>query len=189
MEETPDAYETVRDQADTRYRIAVAEGVTSWQIVEGLKAVDVLAGEVTKTPPEGSLAPDSYEVRTGDSRAAVIEKMQAKQEAILNEAWEKRPDDLPVNSPDELLILASIIEKETGVPEERGQVASVFINRLRAGMRLQTDPTVIYWHHQGRGRIGPGSAAKRASPRNSLEYIRNRGTTADADRQSGPRQH
>ncbi|RKT34581.1 UPF0755 protein [Roseovarius halotolerans] len=169
-EETPDAYETVRDQADTRYRIAVAEGVTSWQIVEGLKAVDVLAGEVTKTPPEGSLAPDSYEVRTGDSRAAVIEKMQAKQEAILNEAWEKRPDDLPVNSPDELLILASIIEKETGVPEERGQVASVFINRLRAGMRLQTDPTVIYGITKGEGVLGRGlrqSELRRATPWNT----------------------
>ena len=170
VEETPDAYETVRDQADTRYRIAVAEGVTSWQIVEGLKAVDVLAGEVTKTPPEGSLAPDSYEVRTGDSRAAVIEKMQAKQEAILNEAWEKRPDDLPVNSPDELLILASIIEKETGVPEERGQVASVFINRLRAGMRLQTDPTVIYGITKGEGVLGRGlrqSELRRATPWNT----------------------
>lgn len=166
----PEAYETLRDQADTRYRIAVAEGATSWQIVEGLKSVDVLAGEVDKIPPEGSLAPDSYEVRAGDSRAGVIEKMLANQDVIVAEAWENRPEDLPVNSPDELLILASIIEKETGVPEERRQVASVFVNRLRAGMRLQTDPTVIYGITKGEGVLGRGlrqSELRRATPWNT----------------------
>ncbi|HKL55719.1 MAG TPA: endolytic transglycosylase MltG [Roseovarius sp.] len=170
VEDIPEAYETVRDQMDTRYRIAVAEGVTSWQIVEGLKAVDVLEGEVDETPPEGSLAPDSYEVRAGDSRAGVIEKMQAKQDVIVAEAWEKRPEDLPINSPDEMLILASIIEKETGVPEERRQVASVFVNRLRAGMRLQTDPTVIYGITEGEGVLGRGlrqSELRRATPWNT----------------------
>jgi len=170
VEDIPEAYETVRDQMDTRYRIAVAEGVTSWQIVEGLKAVDVLEGEVDETPPEGSLAPDSYEVRAGDSRAGVIEKMQAKQNVIVAEAWEKRPEDLPINSPDEMLILASIIEKETGVPEERRQVASVFVNRLRAGMRLQTDPTVIYGITEGEGVLGRGlrqSELRRATPWNT----------------------
>ncbi len=170
VEDIPEAYETVRDQMDTRYRIAVAEGVTSWQIVEGLKAVDVLEGEVDEAPPEGSLAPDSYEVRAGDSRAGVIEKMQAKQDVIVAEAWEKRPEDLPINSPDEMLILASIIEKETGVPEERRQVASVFVNRLRAGMRLQTDPTVIYGITEGEGVLGRGlrqSELRRATPWNT----------------------
>jgi len=170
VEDIPEAYETVRDQMDTRYRIAVAEGVTSWQIVEGLKAVDVLEGEVDEAPPEGSLAPDSYEVRAGDSRAGVIEKMQAKQNVIVAEAWEKRPEDLPINSPDEMLILASIIEKETGVPEERRQVASVFVNRLRAGMRLQTDPTVIYGITEGEGVLGRGlrqSELRRATPWNT----------------------
>ena len=170
VEDIPEAYETVRDQMDTRYRIAVAEGVTSWQIVEGLKAVDVLEGEVDEAPPEGSIAPDSYEVRAGDSRAGVIEKMQAKQDVIVAEAWEKRPEDLPINSPDEMLILASIIEKETGVPEERRQVASVFVNRLRAGMRLQTDPTVIYGITEGEGVLGRGlrqSELRRATPWNT----------------------
>ncbi|MHA7829393.1 MAG: endolytic transglycosylase MltG, partial [Roseovarius sp.] len=114
--------------------------------------------------------PDSYEVRAGDSRAGVIEKMQAKQDVIVAEAWEKRPEDLPINSPDEMLILASIIEKETGVPEERRQVASVFVNRLRAGMRLQTDPTVIYGITEGEGVLGRGlrqSELRRATPWNT----------------------
>jgi len=152
----PAVYETMRDRADTRYRIAFAEGITSWQVVEGLKAVDVLSGEVDEVPPEGRLAPDSYEVRAGDTRADVIARMMQAQEAILAAAWEARAEGLPLDSPEEALILASIIEKETGVAAERRQVASVFVNRLRRGMRLQTDPTVIYGITEGRGVLGRG---------------------------------
>src|SRR6056297_2953563 len=154
--DVPEAFETVREKADTRYRIAVAEGVTSWQVMQGLAAVDVLEGEVNEIPPEGSLAPDSYEVRDGDTRASVVERMRQAQDVILAQAWEERQEGLPLDSPYEALILASIIEKETGVAEERGQVASVFVNRLRRGMRLQTDPTVIYGVTQGRGTLGRG---------------------------------
>jgi UPF0755 protein len=152
----PEAFDSVREKADTRYRIAVAEGVTSWQVLQGLAAVDVLEGEVNEIPPEGSLAPDSYEVREGDTRASVIERMQQAQDVILARAWESRQEDLPLQSPYEALILASIIEKETGVAEERGQVASVFVNRLNLGMRLQTDPTVIYGITEGQGVLGRG---------------------------------
>ncbi|SDI07872.1 endolytic transglycosylase MltG [Lutimaribacter saemankumensis] len=155
-DEAPEAFAQVREKADTRYRIALAEGVTSWQVVEELKQVDVLEGEVSEIPPEGMLAPDSYEVRVGDNRADVIAEMQARQEAILTAAWQSRADGLPLASPQEALILASIIEKETGTPEERGVVASVFTNRLEAGMPLQTDPTVIYGITQGRGVLGRG---------------------------------
>ncbi len=155
-DEAPEAFAQVREKADTRYRIALAEGVTSWQVVEELKQVDVLEGEVSEIPPEGMLAPDSYEVRVGDNRADVIAEMQARQEAILTAAWQSRADGLPLASPQEALILASIIEKETGTPEERGVVASVFTNRLEAGMPLQTDPTVIYGITQGRGILGRG---------------------------------
>ncbi|MHA7849650.1 endolytic transglycosylase MltG [Roseovarius sp.] len=154
--DAPEAFETVREKADTRYRIAVAEGVTSWQVMQGLAAVDVLEGEVNEIPPEGSLAPDSYEVREGDTRASVIERMRTAQDVILAEAWEERQEGLPLDSPFEALILASIIEKETGVAEERGQVASVFVNRLNRGMRLQTDPTVIYGITEGQGVLGRG---------------------------------
>ncbi|EDM71988.1 branched-chain alpha-keto acid dehydrogenase E2 subunit [Roseobacter sp. AzwK-3b] len=154
--DVPEAFETVREKADTRYRIAVAEGVTSWQVMQGLAAVDVLEGEVNEIPPEGSLAPDSYEVRDGDTRASVVERMRQAQDVILAQAWEERQEGLPLDSPFEALILASIIEKETGVAEERGQVASVFVNRLNRGMRLQTDPTVIYGITEGQGVLGRG---------------------------------
>ncbi|WP_101068932.1 endolytic transglycosylase MltG [Roseovarius salinarum] len=152
----PEAFRTVVEQVDTRYRVAVAEGVTSWRIVQALEDVEVLDGELNEVPDEGSLAPDSYEVRAGDTRASVIARMQEAQEVILAAAWEDRAEDLPIDTPEEALILASIIEKETGVPEERRQVASVFVNRLRVGMKLQTDPTVIYGITEGRGVLGRG---------------------------------
>lgn len=152
----PAEFRAVREKGDTRYRVAIAEGVTSWQIVEGLKAVDVLEGEVAEVPPEGSLAPDSYELREGDSRDALLERMRRAQDALLAQAWQNRAEDIPLEDPYEALILASIIEKETGVAEERGQVASVFVNRLNRGMKLQTDPTVIYGITKGEGVLGRG---------------------------------
>jgi UPF0755 protein len=155
-DEVPAEYTETRDQADVRFRIAVAEGVTSWQIVNALSGMDILEGTVAETPAEGSLAPDSYEVRKGDDRAALITRMQSAQETLLAAAWEARAEDLPINSPEELLTLASIVEKETGVAEERRQVASVFVNRLNQGMRLQTDPTVIYGITRGEGILGRG---------------------------------
>jgi len=166
----PALFETVRDQADTRYRIAFAEGVTSWQVVEGLKAVDVLAGDVDEVPDEGRLAPNSYEVRAGDSRESVLTRMAEAQAVILAAAWEGRAEGLPLASAEEALILASIIEKETGVAEERRQVASVFVNRLESSMRLQTDPTVIYGITEGRGVLGRGlrqSELRGATPWNT----------------------
>lgn len=166
----PAVFDTVRGQADTRYRIAFAEGVTSWQVVEGLKSVDVLEGDVEEVPAEGTLAPDSYEVRAGDSRESVLNRMAEAQEVILAAAWEGRAEGLPLDSAEEALILASIIEKETGVAEERRQVASVFVNRLERGMRLQTDPTVIYGITEGRGVLGRGlrqSELRGATPWNT----------------------
>ena len=166
----PAEYKRVREQGDTRYRIALAEGVTSWQVVEELKALDVLEGTVDELPIEGSLAPDSYEVRPGTTRQAVIADMQARQQAIIDEAWANRTDGLPLESKEEMLTLASIIEKETGVAEERRLVASVFINRLNRGMRLQTDPTVIYGITRGQGALGRGlrqSELRRETPYNT----------------------
>jgi len=169
-EAPPEGYETVRAQSDTRYRMVLTEGATSWQAVEGLKAVDALTGEVQEVPAEGSLAPGSYELRAGADRAGLIERMQEKQNLILAAVWESRAEDLPIDSPEEALILASIIEKETGVPEERRKVASVFANRLEEGMRLQTDPTVIYGVTEGKGPLGRGllqSELRRATPWNT----------------------
>lgn len=169
-EEPPAEYTAVRDQADTRYRIALAEGATSWQVVEGLKQISLLEGEIEDVPAEGSLAPDSYEIVQGDMRSELLDLMQERQSSLLAEAWENRAEDLPLESPDEALILASIVEKETGVAEERRQVASVFTNRLRLGMRLQTDPTVIYGITNGEGVLGRGlrqSELRGATPYNT----------------------
>ena len=155
-DEAPAEYEAVKQQDDTRYRIAVAEGVTSWQVATALGEIDILEGTIAETPPEGMLAPDSYEFAPGDSRAAIIARMEAAQTQILADAWAARADGLPVTTPEEALILASLVEKETGVPTERRQVASVFVNRLERGMRLQTDPAVIYGVTKGEGILGRG---------------------------------
>ena len=170
VEDIPAIYTDKRDEADTRYRVAVAEGVTSWQVVEALKSLDVLEGDVAEVPAEGSLAPDSYEVRPGDARETVLTRMATAQERLISEAWASRADDLPIGSAEDLVILASIIEKETSVPEERGQVASVFVNRLNQNMRLQTDPTVIYGITKGQGVLGRGlrqSELRRETPYNT----------------------
>lgn len=171
-EPKPEEFTRLRAMSDTAYRVVVAEGVTSWQVVDALARVDVLAGDVAAVPAEGSLAPDSYEVRQGDDRQALLDQMQTKQELILADAWANRVDGLPYASAEEALIMASIIEKETGVAEERRQVASVFVNRLDRGMRLQTDPTVIYGITNGEGVLGRGlrrSELDRATPYNTYQ--------------------
>ncbi|APX88367.1 branched-chain alpha-keto acid dehydrogenase subunit E2 [Brevirhabdus pacifica] len=154
--EVPKEYTDLVSQSDTRFRVSTAPGATSWQIVDSLKKADFLSGEISEIPPEGLLAPDSYEIRAGADRAALLAKMQDAQEKRLADAWERRADDLPYDTAEEALIMASIIEKETGVPDERSLVASVFINRLRQGMKLQTDPTVIYGVTKGEGILGRG---------------------------------
>jgi UPF0755 protein len=155
-EETPEVYTQVRASDDTRYRVALAEGVTSWQIVNALSAIDFMVADVPEAPAEGSLAPDSYDILPDMRVSAVVAQMAERQATILATAWAERADGLPLASPEEALILASIVEKETGIAEERRQVASVFVNRLNQGMKLQTDPTVIYGITQGEGILGRG---------------------------------
>jgi UPF0755 protein len=134
----------------------VVEGTTVWQVVTSLNALDILEGEVTEFPPEGTLAPDSYGVLPGTEVADLIARMSTEQAQFLAEAWAQRADELPLATPEEALVLASIIEKETAVADERRQVSSVFVNRLRQGMRLQTDPTVIYGVTEGQGVLDRG---------------------------------
>ena len=156
----PEVYSAlVADGTPIAYRVSVPEGLTSWQIVEGLRAADFLSGEIAEVPPEGVLAPDTFEVRRGQDRQEIIDKMLATQQDILVAAWAGRQDGLPLADAQEALILASIIEKETSVAEERRLVSSVFINRLNQGIRLQTDPTVIYGLTEGRGVLGRGIRA------------------------------
>jgi UPF0755 protein len=140
-------------------QVVVPEGLTSWQVVELLKAREELVGEVAEIPEEGMLAPAGYDFQRGDDRQAMLDRMRRTQEEILAAAWASRDPELPIRSPEELLVLASIVEKETGVAEERGRVAGVFVNRLRRGMRLQTDPTVIYGITKGEGVLGRGLRA------------------------------
>lgn len=166
----PEAYTQALDDVGTAYRVVVAEGVTSWQIVEAIKASDLFEGEVAEVPAEGTLAPDAYEIRPGVDRTEFLAGMSALQTERLAAAWENRASDTPVTSPEEALILASIIEKETAIGDERRLVASVFANRLRQGIKLQTDPTVIYGVTEGKGILGRGirqSELRRETPWNT----------------------
>ena len=168
--EIPRAYLEVREETGVRYRISVAEGVTSWQVVEGLKGADFLSGEIAETPPEGTLAAINEDVPDGMDRNALLARMAEVQTGVLEAAWRNRAEGLPIQTRQEALILASIVEKETGVPDERSFVASVFVNRLRQGMKLQTDPTVIYGITGGQGGLGRGlrqSELRRETPWNT----------------------
>jgi UPF0755 protein len=156
-EELPAEYVTlVEAKTPINYRITAAEGATSWQIVEMLNQTDFLGGEVTAVPPEGMLAPDTYEVRRGTLVTEVVDQMFNAQKKILAEEWENRAADLPFDTPEAALTLASIIEKETGVAEERPEVAAVFVNRLNKGMKLQMDSTVEYGLTNGEGFLNRG---------------------------------
>ncbi|MEN8919301.1 MAG: endolytic transglycosylase MltG [Octadecabacter sp.] len=155
-EAAPADYTETRGANDTQYRVVIAEGVTSWQVVQALNSLEFMDGNVSEIPAEGMLAPNSYQVRPGDSVAELLADMESAQARILATAWAERADGLPLQSPEEALILASIIEKEASTSDERFDVASVFVNRLNQGMRLQTDPTVIYGVTEGKGVLGRG---------------------------------
>ena len=123
--------------------VMVPEGMPSIMVYERLKAQEHLSGEIS-TPNEGSVLPDSYAYENGESRAAVLRRMQAAMTQTLKELWEKRAPGIAVKTPEQALILASIVEKETGKPSERRMVAGLYSNRVRIGMPLQADPTIIY---------------------------------------------
>jgi len=137
-----------------QHQITVPEGLTSEQIVARLLDNEILSGNVKEVPREGSLLPDSYHFNRGFTREQMIQRMRQAQDKLLREVWERRNPDLPLKSPDQLVVLASIIEKETSKPEERTRIAAVFVNRLKQKMKLQTDPTVIYGLVFGKGSLG-----------------------------------
>ncbi|MCB1437184.1 MAG: endolytic transglycosylase MltG [Rhodobiaceae bacterium] len=136
------------------HKFTVPEGLTSEQIVERLKEDEILVGEVGEIPPEGALLPDTYKFTRGTERMAMIERMRSARDRALARIWERRDKNLPLKSPEELVTLASIVEKETGKADERPRVAAVFVNRLRKSMRLQSDPTIIYGLVGGKGTLG-----------------------------------
>ncbi len=135
-------------------KLTIPEGLTSQQIVERVRGEPDLDGEITDIPQEGSLLPDTYRFSKGMARQELLERMQVEMQRYLAQAWANRQADLPLKSPQEAIIFASIVEKETGRPDERSRVAGVFMNRLRTGMRLQSDPTVIYGIAGGQGGLG-----------------------------------
>ncbi len=133
------------------YSISFPEGLTSQQIVDRLNADPVLLGALANVPPEGSLLPDTYRYTRGDSRQNIIDRMRREHDRVVAAVWAGRDKDLPIQSEGDLVTLASIVEKETGIADERSRVAAVFINRLKQNMRLQSDPTVIYGVYGGAG--------------------------------------
>jgi UPF0755 protein len=148
--------DTLAEGKSILYKATLPEGLTSEQIVERLKAEPNLSGEITSIPAEGTLLPDTYYFSKGASRNEILDRMRDGMEKAMTELWEQRDPDLPVRSVEELVTFASIVEKETGRQDERDRVAAVFYNRLRKGMRLQSDPTIIYGIVGGQGVLGRG---------------------------------
>src|SRR5262249_52723161 len=132
--------------------ITIPEGLTTQQILDRIKNDDVLVGDVGEPPPEGSLLPETYKFTRGDTRENLINRMRRERDRVLTDIWSKRASELPLSSMDQLVIIASIVEKETGLADERSRVAAVFINRLKLNMRLQSDPTVVYAKFGGAGK-------------------------------------
>ena len=151
--------------------VTLAEGRTSAMIVRQLQNTEWLSGDL-EVPEEGVLLPETYRTDRGDSRQSLVDRMRSDQQALLDRLWAARQPGLPFSSPREAVILASIVEKETGQANERRRVAGVFINRLRVGMRLQSDPTVIYAISRGEplGRGLRASELLTRSPWNTYAY-------------------
>ncbi len=139
-----DAFEKLANADVIVHKITIPEGLMTFQILKHIQKAEYMTGAVPENIREGTLLPETYDYYYGDSREKLVKRMQNAMIKALNNLWEKREKDSPIKNKKELLTLASIVEKETGIPEERGRVAAVFINRLNKKMRLQTDPTVIY---------------------------------------------
>lgn len=149
-----DVVNTISDGKVVIHQISIPEGLTSEQIVARLMDNDVLTGNIDEVPAEGSMLPDTYNFTRGMTRAQLIQHMQQAQQRLVKEIWSRRAADLPIKTPEQLVILASLIEKETGKPDERTRIAAVFVNRLKQRMRLQSDPTIIYGLVGGKGTLG-----------------------------------
>ena len=149
-----DVVDTITEGKVIQHAVTVPEGLTSEQIVARLLENDGLAGQIKEIPREGTLLPETYRFTRGMTREQIIQRMQQAHRRVLQEVWERRMQDLPVKTPEQLVTLASIVEKETGRPDERTRVAAVFVNRLKSRMRLQSDPTIIYGLTGGKGSLG-----------------------------------
>jgi UPF0755 protein len=149
-----DVIATIVEGKVVQHAVTIPEGLTSEQIVARLTDNEIFAGSVREIPREGTLLPETYKFPRGTTREQVIQRMQQAQKRVVAEIWERRNPDIPVKTPDQLVTLASIVEKETGKPDERSRVAAVFVNRLRQKIKLQSDPTIIYGLVGGKGTLG-----------------------------------
>src|SRR6202047_4722358 len=145
---------TIVEGKVVQHAVTIPEGLTSEQIVARLSESDIFSGSVREQPREGTLLPETYKFPRGTPRDQVIARMQQAQKRVLAEIWERRSLDLPIKTPEQLVTLASIVEKETGKADERSRVAAVFVNRLRQKIKLQSDPTIIYGLVGGKGTLG-----------------------------------
>ncbi|MDI1346018.1 MAG: endolytic transglycosylase MltG [Pseudolabrys sp.] len=149
-----DVVDTITEGKVVQHSFTVAEGLTSEQIVARLLETPTLSGQIKEIPREGTLLPETYKFTRGMARDQIIQRMQQAHKRALQEIWAHHSADLPFSTPEQLVTLASIVEKETGKPDERTRVAAVFVNRLKTKMRLQSDPTIIYGLTGGKGALG-----------------------------------
>ncbi|MFC0243299.1 endolytic transglycosylase MltG [Rhodopseudomonas telluris] len=149
-----DVIGTIVEGKVVQHAVTIPEGLTSEQIVARLSENNIFTGGLREIPREGTLLPETYKFPRGTQREQVINRMQQAQKRVLSEVWERRNPDIPVKTPEQLVTLASLIEKETSKPDERTRVASVFVNRLQRKMKLQSDPTIIYGLVGGKGTLG-----------------------------------
>jgi UPF0755 protein len=149
-----DVIGTIVEGKVVQHAVTIPEGLTSEQIVARLSENDIFAGAVREMPREGTLLPETYKFPRGTTRDQAIARMQQAQKRVLSEIWERRNTDIPVKTAEQLVTLASIVEKETGKADERSRVAAVFVNRLRQKIKLQSDPTIIYGVVGGKGTLG-----------------------------------
>src|SRR5215470_3798202 len=149
-----DVIGTIVEGKVVQHTFTIPEGLTSEQIVARLSDNDIFAGSVREIPREGTLLPETYKFPRGTPREQVIQRMQQAQKRVVAEIWDRRSPDGPLKSPEQLVTLASIVEKETGKADERSRVAAVFTNRLRQKIKLQSDPTIIYGMVGGKGTLG-----------------------------------
>ncbi len=149
-----DVIGTIVEGKVVQHSVTLPEGLTSEQIVARLSDNELFSGTIREVPREGTMLPETYKFPRGTTREQVIQRMQAAQKRLVAEIWEHRNPDVPLKSPEQLVTLASIVEKETGKADERSRVAAVFVNRLQKKMKLQSDPTIIYGLVGGKGTLG-----------------------------------
>ena len=177
-----DVVDTIIEGKVVQHQFTIAEGLTSDQVVQKLLENDVLTGNIREIPREGTLLPEGYKFTRGMTREQLIQRMQQAQRRAIQEIWERRVPDLPIRTPEQLVVLASIIEKETGKPEERTRVAAVFVNRLKQKMTVAVRPD----HYLRPGRrqrfARPADSEERDRAADALQHLRDRRPAARSDR-------